>query len=403
MIVFFYRDFVDIFFRRERFFSFFCCTKIALHLRLIHIFLQTEIDERLFLLIRIEQIIAFILCVRHTKFFVDIFRQRMYLQGKILASHSIEQVKPDRKLCAEPAVHTLTEQLMRCIQNKILRRNLQHFSADFQIQTVLLRDTVKAPGEVFLRSIKTEVFFHPLTAPHARIKVRLHTKWFSGKLGKRTSEGISGCENRHIFFLCIKKIRKSLISFFFITVCQTPFDEKASLIFGKNRIITVGTVPVRHSRTVTKLYLPAGQIAVNQKICFCEQLCRGSDENHKTALHCFDFSFGFFQFFFFKPGIDRFVAHNAKNTVVRNIILKFLPERLLIFGTFLSVKDAIRLQCFCQPENFFFPYAGIQIKCQNTFFLLLLLFPDCTFQFFDDLCFFIPNFFFISVNFHLRM
>ena len=102
----------------------------------------------------------------------------MYLQGKILSSHSVKQVKPDRKLCAESAVHALAEQFMWCIQNKILCRNLQHFSADFQIQTVLLRDTVKAPGEVFLRSIKTEVFFHPLTAPHARIKVRLHTKWF---------------------------------------------------------------------------------------------------------------------------------------------------------------------------------------------------------------------------------
>ena len=162
-------------------------------------------------------------------------------------------------------------------------------------------------------------------------------------------------------------------------------------------------MPVRHSRTITKLYLPPGQIAVNQKICFCEQLCRGSDEDNKAVLHCFDFSFAFFQFLFFKPGIDRFVTHNSEDTIVCDVIMKFLPESLLIFGTFLAVKDNVRLQCFCQLKNLFFSHARIQIKCQNAFFLLFLFFPDGSFQLLDNFCFFIPDFFFISVNLHSWM
>ena len=52
----------------------------------------------------------------------------------------------------------------------------------------------------FLRCIQTKVFLHPLTAPYARVEIRLHTKWLSGKLLQCASEGISRCKNRCISF-----------------------------------------------------------------------------------------------------------------------------------------------------------------------------------------------------------
>lgn len=46
----------------------------------------------------------------------------MYLQGKVLTAHRIQQVKTDREFCAEPAVDSFTQQFMRRIEDKILCR-----------------------------------------------------------------------------------------------------------------------------------------------------------------------------------------------------------------------------------------------------------------------------------------
>lgn len=47
----------------------------------------------------------------------------MHLQGKILTTHRVQQIKTDRKFCTKPAMDALAEQLVRCIQNEILGRN----------------------------------------------------------------------------------------------------------------------------------------------------------------------------------------------------------------------------------------------------------------------------------------
>ena len=122
MIVFFDRNFVDIFFSWEKFFSFFCCTKFPPHLFFIHAFFETEVYIRFLVFIGIQKIVALILRIWHAEFFIDIFGQRMYLQGKVLTAHRIQQVKTDLEFCAEPAVDSFTQQFMRRIEDKILCR-----------------------------------------------------------------------------------------------------------------------------------------------------------------------------------------------------------------------------------------------------------------------------------------
>ena len=87
MIMFFSRQFIYILFCIENDFTFLSLTQITNHVIFINTILQTKIDRSSFF--SIQQIIAFVLSIIHTKVFTDKLCGRMHLYTQISTTYRI--------------------------------------------------------------------------------------------------------------------------------------------------------------------------------------------------------------------------------------------------------------------------------------------------------------------------
>ena len=321
MIMLFHRNLIHIFFRRKCNLTFFRFSQIIRHLFTIHIFLQPQIN--ISVLIRIQKIIAFILGIMHAEGILDIFCQRMYLQGQVTAAHGIQKIKTDREFRSVSAVYPLAQKFLWAVECHIHGRSLHRDISKLHVDTVFLRYSIKAPGQIFLLLTNSEILLHPVTAPDAGIKIRLQTERFLHKLPESIPESLACHQLRMILFFRLQHIIKGIVSLFFIAVCQSPFNEKSDLIFRQNRRIPIRQIPVSHACTVAKLNLPSRDIAVDIQVALSNQASSHTYKN-RHAIGSFHLFFHSFQLLTVIEIFQLFVAEDAENTVICDIIFKLL-------------------------------------------------------------------------------
>src|SRR5581483_1909828 len=175
VIVFLCGKLIHILFRGEHVTACLGQAQIAGHLLLINSFLQTQINAGSGL--GVQQIIAFVLRVMHSEFVLDVFGERMHLQRQIASTHRVEEVEANWELCAKPRMDRFPKKLLWMQKHQINRRNLDAMRAETQNNTVLLGNTVEAPG--MIRRILRQIAYllHPVPTPRAWIEVGNHAKW----------------------------------------------------------------------------------------------------------------------------------------------------------------------------------------------------------------------------------
>ena len=176
----------------------------------------------------------------HTEGILDIFCQRMYLQGQVTAAHGIQKIKTDREFRSVSAVYPLTQKFLWAVECHIHGRSLHRDISKLHVDTVFLRYSIKAPGQIFLLLTNAKILLHPVPAPDAGIKIRLQTERRLCKLPESIPESLACHQLRMILFFRLQHIIKGLVPLFFIAVCQSPLDEKSDLIFRQNRRICIG-------------------------------------------------------------------------------------------------------------------------------------------------------------------
>src|SRR5579859_583045 len=148
--------------------AFLCRAQVRDHAVAVDAFLQSKINAAT--IAGVEQVIALVLRVVHAEVLLDVFRQRMDLEGKIAAFHGVQKVKADGKLGAKAGVHGVAEKSARMLKNQVNRRYLDVCRAKAEQETVLLRNAIETPRKVRYVSRKLTYLFHPLAAPRSRIK-----------------------------------------------------------------------------------------------------------------------------------------------------------------------------------------------------------------------------------------
>ena len=94
-------------------------------------FFYTQIHIGFFFLVGVQKIVALILGIVHAKLILDIFGQRMNLEGKVSASHGIQEIEADGKFRAEPGIDPLSQKGTRTVKHQIHGRQLHGYIAEF--------------------------------------------------------------------------------------------------------------------------------------------------------------------------------------------------------------------------------------------------------------------------------
>jgi len=95
---------------------------------------------------------------------------------RLVTLSRVEEIEADRELRSESRIDFLAEQFTRMKERKIDRGNLDASVPKSEKQAVFLGNTIETP--CVIRSILGEVanFFHPVSAPRARIEIWNHAK-----------------------------------------------------------------------------------------------------------------------------------------------------------------------------------------------------------------------------------
>ena len=116
------------------------------HLRRINSRLQPQVYHCIRL--RIQEVVALVLRIRHAEVLGNVRAQGMNLQRKIAALHCIQKIEPDGELRAELLYDVAAQQLIRMFMHQGQRRRLDDLVAKSKPQAVLLRHTIETPGKV---------------------------------------------------------------------------------------------------------------------------------------------------------------------------------------------------------------------------------------------------------------
>src|SRR5690554_715443 len=100
----------------------------------------------------------------------------MNLKTQIAATHRIKQIKTNGELSTKPSNYLISKKIHRLKQYQIDRRSLKSHPVDFKHQTILFRNTIKAPGKILLMAIQITHLLHPLPSPWPWIKIGHHTE-----------------------------------------------------------------------------------------------------------------------------------------------------------------------------------------------------------------------------------
>ena len=121
MIMFFCRNFIDKAFRFKTA-GFLCFLQSTDHILRLRSGLYTQINAGI--LLRIQNVVAFILRIGHTECTFDVICQRMNLQTQVLSVNGIQEIKTDRKFRTEAGIVLLPQKRTGLIQSQIHRRYL---------------------------------------------------------------------------------------------------------------------------------------------------------------------------------------------------------------------------------------------------------------------------------------
>ncbi len=263
MIVFLGRKTIDVFLGIEQDLSPVGRIQILDHLILVDPFLQAQINAGT--LLGIQDIVAFVLRIRHSERTVNVLGQRMHLQRQILSSDRIQEVESDRKLCSEAGIYARPEQRFRLVQHQIHGRQLDMPVAEIKIDRVLFRHPVKAPCIVFLVRIQVAHFFHPLAAPDSRIKIRNKAERTMRHLFQACAYSIAFDKLDIFHIVRVQEIIDRIEQGTFMLVGNPPFDKEAALDLPQRIFVIVGIQEVRHSVAVAQRDLPARHIQINKR------------------------------------------------------------------------------------------------------------------------------------------
>ena len=92
--------------------------QIFYHLVLVHSVFHAEINHCT--ICRIEKIVAFVLCIRHSHILSYELGSRMHLKTEVSSAYRIEKIETYRKIFAESCLHDFSEHFPALAENKIL-------------------------------------------------------------------------------------------------------------------------------------------------------------------------------------------------------------------------------------------------------------------------------------------
>src|SRR5712664_3907438 len=170
MVMFSCGPMTDILFGREGTLAALRNAQVLEHGSGINTIAQSKIDSAI--VPCIQQVVAFVLRVVHTKIVLDVFRERVDLQREIATAHGVQKIKADGKFRPKSGVYGFTKKFARMAEYKIDGGNFDACRTKTQEEAVFLRDTIKTPGMIGLVFRKIAHFFHPMAAPRAGVKVR---------------------------------------------------------------------------------------------------------------------------------------------------------------------------------------------------------------------------------------
>ena len=360
------RKVIDIPICRERDFSSRCSFQIFSHLFPINSLFQSEIYACRFLCVK--NVIAFILCICHAEMRTDIFCQRMYLQRKILSSDRIKKVESNREFRAETAIVLHAEKLDRLIKDQIHRRNLDPDIVKTEIEAVLFGNTVKAPCIVRFILRQSTDLFHPLAAPYTGIKIRYKSERLPGNLSEAFAKSFSGHHFQMSFLIGVQEPVYLFKDLHFTFVRNAPLNEISSLYFPEGILVVIGLLKIRHPSAVTQLYLPPGQVAIDQRVGRMDQSGSNPVDTYPPVLRnpALYTLYGFTVNKIFHSAVE----HDASDSVIGQMRCHLLRELFSVRKDILAVDKDVRIVAFADKIPDFIGYSRIALHCKNVIFFL---------------------------------
>src|ERR1700730_3701788 len=181
-----------------------CQAQVADHCFGVDTRLQTEIYASV--RASIEQIVTLVLRVVHSEFAANVLCLWVHLEREVASTHRVEEVETDRELRSESGIDFLTEQFTWVEKHKIDGRDLNTSLSEPEKQTILFRNTIKTPCVIRHVFWKIAYFFHPMSSPRARIKVRNYAERVVSDFMQSIAQGAPGYQLGYVAVRINQKI-----------------------------------------------------------------------------------------------------------------------------------------------------------------------------------------------------
>ena len=316
-----------------------------------HPFLNPQEDCRIPLLIRFQDVIAFVLRIVHAEVLLDIFRQRMNLQGKVSSLHGIQKIETDGELGTETPVHPLSQELMGMGQDQIDTGKDQAGVPDGEAEAVFLGNTVKAPGQVtgFCRYPQSAA--EPLPAPYARVEIRLCPEGAADSQVQRMAIRLSRDHFRIAGLIRVHHQVNPGEQGRLQAVGNAPQDKITIFVFCQERIVPVFQSPVSPAGPIPELDFPSGDIGIQQRIPAGKQRSPRAAYDNQAVPDRGDFLSGRFKLFRIKTIRQLTAGHITEDPVFPLIFIQTGEEMIPGKQQIIRVDQPDRAQRGQAAEN----------------------------------------------------
>ena len=208
----------------------------------------------------------------------------MHLQAERLPPHRVEKIEPDRELGAKAGVYPLPKQRAGLAQHQVLRRDLHPHLANAQVEAVLFRYAIKAPGIVGLSRVQIAHLLHPLPAPDPGVEEGHHPKRLARRLMQPRQQRLPRHQGRLASGVGIEQEIDGGQLGQFMAVKHPPLDEEGALVAAQYVLLLVAGPPVAQLLAPQSLLdLPAGEIGIDPHISSRHQRSATAHHHHQAT------------------------------------------------------------------------------------------------------------------------
>ena len=329
--------------------------------------LAAQIDMRVGVFHRVEDVVAFVLRVVHPERVLNVLGQRMHLQAQVSAADGVQKVKANREFRAEARVNLVTQERFRFLMHQIDGGCFHNDAVHIQQEAVFLRHTIEAPCVIGLFRGKPADGLHPLPAPNAGVEIRRNAEGLRDRLFERIAVAVAGHHAGRLGVVGVQQVVNMRMQRPLMAVEDAPFDEVAALIFAQRVFVVVVIEPVcQFAGAEAQLDFPARHVRIHQYIGMLAQQRRADAEHQPDTVHQCDFLPKRRYPFHVEELLDAVVRHDAEHTVIGQVVFQHGIDLLFGERRLCRAEDARRVQLLCQrAQHIRFPHAVIAVHAND--------------------------------------